>query len=119
MSILGNNTAYVASRAKARKSNLMDRTRLRQLIQQSPDQLTVAVADSGYRAEIDLRTNQSPLCIRCLQRLQLVGQGIVESTVAALSYPLDWTYALSHEMLRKQCYSLVSTLFQLHHPNNV
>lgn len=54
MSILGNNTAYVASRAKARKSNLMDRTRLRQLIQQSPDQLTVAVADSGYRAEIDL-----------------------------------------------------------------
>lgn len=58
MSILGNNTAYVASRAKARKSNLMDRTRLRQLIQQSPDQLTVAVADSGYRAEIDLYANR-------------------------------------------------------------
>ena len=54
MSILGNNTAYVAARAKARKASLMDRTRLRQLIQQSPDQLTVAVADSGYRAEIDL-----------------------------------------------------------------
>ena len=54
MSIFGNNTAYVASRAKARKSNLMDRTRLRQLIHQSPDQLTVAVADSGYRTEIDL-----------------------------------------------------------------
>ncbi|HIH57943.1 MAG TPA: hypothetical protein HA287_06090 [Candidatus Poseidoniaceae archaeon] len=32
----------------------MDRTRLRQLIQQSPDQLTVAVADNGYRTEIDL-----------------------------------------------------------------
>jgi len=32
----------------------MDRTRLRQLIQQSPDQLTVAVADNGYRNEIDL-----------------------------------------------------------------
>ena len=54
MPIFGNNTAYVAARAKSRKSSLMDRTRLRQLIQQSPDQLTVAVADNGYRAEIDL-----------------------------------------------------------------
>jgi len=54
MAIFGNNTAYVAARAKSRKSNLMDRTRLRQLIQQSPDQLTVAVADNGYRTEIDL-----------------------------------------------------------------
>lgn len=54
MSILANNTAYVAARAKARKASLMDRTRLRQLIQQSPEQLTVAVADSGYRTEIDL-----------------------------------------------------------------
>ena len=54
MAIFGNNTAYVAARAKSRKSNLMDRTRLRQLIQQSPDQLTVAVADNGYRADIDL-----------------------------------------------------------------
>ena len=54
MAIFGNNTAYVAARAKSRKSNLMDRTRLRQLIQQTPDQLTVAVADNGYRAEIDL-----------------------------------------------------------------
>ena len=54
MQIFGNNTAYVAARAKYRKSSLMDRTRLRQLIQQSPDQLTVAVADNGYRTEIDL-----------------------------------------------------------------
>ena len=54
MQIFGNNTAYVAARAKSRKSSLMDRTRLRQLIQQTPDQLTVAVADNGYRAEIDL-----------------------------------------------------------------
>ena len=54
MQIFGNNTAYVAARAKSRKSSLMDRTRLRQLIQQSPDQLTVAVADNGYRTEIDL-----------------------------------------------------------------
>ena len=48
MAIFGNNTAYVAARAKSRKSNLMDRTRLRQLIQQSPDQLTVAVADNIF-----------------------------------------------------------------------
>ena len=54
MPIFGNNTAYVAARAKSRKANLMDRTRLRQLIQQSPDQLTVAVADNGYRNEMDL-----------------------------------------------------------------
>ena len=54
MAILGNNTGYVAARAKSRRARLMDRTRLRQLIQQSPDQLTVAVADSGYRTEIDL-----------------------------------------------------------------
>ena len=52
MSILANNTAYVAARAKARKASLMDRTRLRQLIQQSPEQLTVAVADSGYRLSL-------------------------------------------------------------------
>ena len=54
MSIVGSNTGYVAARAKARKAGLLDRTRIRQLIQQSPEQLTVAVADSGYRAEIDL-----------------------------------------------------------------
>lgn len=54
MPIFGNNTAYVAARAKSRKASLMDRTRLRQLIQQSPDQLTVAVADNGYRNEMDL-----------------------------------------------------------------
>ena len=54
MAILGSNQAYAATRAKTRRSGLLDRTRLRQLIQQSPDQLTVAVADSGYRAEIDL-----------------------------------------------------------------
>ena len=48
------NTAYVAARAKSRKSSLADKARLRQLIRQSPDQLTVAVGDMGYRNEIDL-----------------------------------------------------------------
>ena len=37
------NTPYVVSRAKARRQKLADRARLRQLINQSVDQLTVAV----------------------------------------------------------------------------
>jgi V/A-type H+-transporting ATPase subunit C len=48
------NTPYVVARAKARRQKLADRARLRQLINQSVDQLTVAVADIGYREEIDL-----------------------------------------------------------------
>ncbi len=48
------NTPYVVSRAKARRQKLADRARLRQLINQSVEQLTVAVGDLGYRAEIDL-----------------------------------------------------------------
>ena len=48
------NTPYVVSRAKARRQKLADRARLRQLINQSVDQLTVAVGDIGYRTEIDL-----------------------------------------------------------------
>ena len=48
------NTPYVVSRAKARRQKLADRARLRQLINQSVDQLTVAVGDLGYRTEIDL-----------------------------------------------------------------
>ena len=48
------NPSTAAARAKARKRNLIDRTRLRQLIQQTPEQLAISVADSGYRAEIDI-----------------------------------------------------------------
>jgi vacuolar-type H+-ATPase subunit C/Vma6 len=48
------NTPYVAARAKSRRQKLADRARLRQLINQSVDQLTVAVGDLGYRTEIDL-----------------------------------------------------------------
>ena len=45
---------YVAARAKSRKQKLADRARLRQLINQSPEQMTVAVGDMGYRTEMDL-----------------------------------------------------------------
>ena len=48
------NVPYVASRAKARRQALMDKARLRQLINQSPDQLTNTVAESGYQNEINL-----------------------------------------------------------------
>ena len=47
------NVPYVASRAKARRQALMDKARLRQLINQSPDQLTNTVAESGYQNEIN------------------------------------------------------------------
>jgi V/A-type H+/Na+-transporting ATPase subunit C len=53
MAMLGN-TPYVAARAKSRRQKLADRARLRQLINQSPEQMTVAVGDLGYRAEMDL-----------------------------------------------------------------
>ncbi|MED6337490.1 MAG: hypothetical protein VYC12_00540, partial [Candidatus Thermoplasmatota archaeon] len=48
------NTAYVASRAKSRRKKLADLARMRQLIHQSPDQLTVAVSNIGYADEINL-----------------------------------------------------------------
>ena len=57
MVMLGN-TPYVAARAKSRRQKLADRSRLRQLINQSPEQLTVAVSEMGYRAEIDLYAGQ-------------------------------------------------------------
>ena len=37
------NTAYVASRAKSRRKKLADLARMRQLINQSTDQLTASV----------------------------------------------------------------------------
>lgn len=52
--VMAGNTPYVAARAKARRQKLADRARLRQLISQSPDQLTVAIGDIGYRTEMDL-----------------------------------------------------------------
>jgi len=57
MVMLGN-TPYVAARAKSRRQKLADRARLRQLISQSPEQLTVSVGEIGYRSEIDLYAGQ-------------------------------------------------------------
>ena len=54
MPLLSKNDAYVATRAKSRKKSLIDSTRMRQLLQQTPEQLSISIADSGYRNEIDL-----------------------------------------------------------------
>ena len=50
----GSNAPNAAARCKTRRGKLLDRTQLRQLIQQSPEQLATSVADKGYRNEIDL-----------------------------------------------------------------
>ena len=50
----GSNAPNAAARCKARRGKLLDRTQLRQMIQQSPEQLASTVADKGYRNEIDM-----------------------------------------------------------------
>ena len=77
MVMLGN-TPYVAARAKARRQKLADRARLRQLINQSPEQLTVAVGEIGYRSEIDIYAGQ------------LTGGDLVEAAL---------THNLEHELV--------------------
>jgi len=52
MKLLSTNSSYVAARAKSRKRKLIDSTRFRQLVQQTPEQLAVSIADSGYRQDI-------------------------------------------------------------------
>ena len=74
MMVMLGNTPYVAARAKSRRQKLADRSRLRQLISQSPEQLTVAVGEIGYRAEIDIYAGQ------------LTGGDLVE---AALTHNLE------------------------------
>lgn len=49
----GSNAPNAAARCKTRRGKLLDRTQLRQMIQQSPEQLTSSIADKGYRNEID------------------------------------------------------------------
>lgn len=48
------NWANASARGKARKAGLIDPTRLRQLLQQSPDSIASSIAEFGYRAELDL-----------------------------------------------------------------
>ena len=86
------NTPYVASRAKSRRQKLADRARLRQLINQSVDQLTVAVGDLGYRSELDLYAGK------------LTGGDLVE---AALTHNLESELINIVEMSNKRIRPLI------------
>ena len=50
----GSNPANAAARSKARRAKLIDHSRMRQLVQMTPEQLVTAIADGGYRDEIDM-----------------------------------------------------------------
>ena len=50
----GSNPATAAARSKARRSKLVGETRMRQLLQMTPDQLVTGISDCGYRPEIDI-----------------------------------------------------------------
>ena len=93
MVLLGN-TPYVAARAKSRRQKLADRSRLRQLINQSPEQLTVAVGEIGYRTEIDLYAGQ------------LTGGDLVE---AALTHNLEHELANMLSMCNVKVREIVET----------
>ena len=47
------NWANASARGKARKAALIDDTRMRQLLQQSPDSIAASIAEFGYRDELD------------------------------------------------------------------
>jgi V/A-type H+-transporting ATPase subunit C len=87
--VMNGNTPYVAARAKARRQKLADRARLRQLISQSPDQLTVAIGDIGYRTEMDLYAGR------------LTGGDLVEAALTHnLEHELDKMVGLCNGKIR-------------------
>ena len=48
------NWANAAARSKARKSNLLDETRLRQLLKSGPDTIAASIGELDYRKEMDI-----------------------------------------------------------------
>ncbi len=68
------NWANASARGKSRKAQLIDPTRMRQLLQQAPDVMAASIADMGYRAELDLYADK------------LTGIDLVE---AALNHNMD------------------------------
>jgi V/A-type H+-transporting ATPase subunit C len=68
------NWANAAARARSRRSRLLDRTRIRQLLKLEPDGIANTIGDAGYRADMDLYGHR------------LSGAELVE---AALSHNLD------------------------------
>tara|TARA_B100000003_G_scaffold48541_1_gene42461 strand:- start:79 stop:1128 length:1050 start_codon:yes stop_codon:yes gene_type:complete len=68
------NYSASSARAKSRKSALIDQVRMKQLLQQDVNAISASIADSGYRADLDLYASR------------LKGAELVE---AALSHNLD------------------------------
>ena len=68
------NWANAAARARSRRSRLLDRTRIRQLLKLEPESIANTIGDAGYRADMDLYGHR------------LNGAELVE---AALSHNLD------------------------------
>jgi len=68
------NWANAAARARSRRSRLLDRTRIRQLLKLEPDSIANTIGDAGYRPDMDLYGHR------------LSGPELVE---AALSHNLD------------------------------
>ncbi len=68
------NWANAAARARSRRSRLLDRTRIRQLLKLEPDSIANSIGDAGYRSDMDLYGHR------------LSGSELVE---AALSHNLD------------------------------
>ena len=48
------NYSASSARAKSRKSSLIDQVRMKQLMQQDVNAISASIADSGYRADLDL-----------------------------------------------------------------
>ena len=76
------NTAYVVSRAKSRRKKLADLPRMRQLINQSTDQLTASVSNMGYADEVNLYAGK-------LSGADLVEAALTHNLEAELSEILD------------------------------
>ena len=100
--VMTGNTPYVAARAKARRQKLADRARLRQLISQSPDQLTVAISDIGYRAEMDLYAGR------------LTGGDLVEAALTHnLEHELDKMVGICNGKIRSMV-EIYTSRYQYH-----
>ena len=100
--VMTGNTPYVAARAKARRQKLADRARLRQLISQSPDQLTVAISDIGYRTEMDLYAGR------------LTGGDLVEAALTHnLEHELDKMVGICNGKIRSMV-EIYTSLYQYH-----
>ena len=93
------NWANASARGKARKAGLIDSTRLRQLLQQSPDSIASSIAEFGYQAELNLYADK------------LRGVDLVET---ALNHNMDRDLAQVLGFCQGQLKNLVSIQSLIH-----